>query len=258
MMSDEEIASAIVAAHEARRLLPAPLNGEPIVDSRAYRIQELVVRSRLARGERVAGWKLGYTSAVMRAQMGIGTPNHGPLTDAMLLASPAVVPETVTQPRVEPEVALILDRDVSGPLTLDEAPGVVRSAHAALEVVDSVWSDYSFTWADNTADGSSAAYVVIGPHLPVEGLRSRQVVLLVNGAPVATGLAEAAMGDPLVALCWLSEQLSGHPRGLRQGDVIITGGLTSAFALNPGDTITADLDGAVVEVARDQQSIDGA
>jgi hypothetical protein len=31
-----------------------------------------------ARALRRAGWKLGYTSAVMRAQMGITAPNFGP------------------------------------------------------------------------------------------------------------------------------------------------------------------------------------
>jgi 2-keto-4-pentenoate hydratase len=250
--SDEEVAAAIVAAHAERRLLDAPLGGEPITGDRAYRIQDCVVGARLARGEQVAGWKLGYTSAVMRAQMGIDTPNYGPLTDAMLLRGPATVPATVSQPRVEPEVALVIDQDISGPLGIDEVADAVRSAHAALEVVDSVWTDYSFTWADNTADGSSAAYAVIGPALPTAGLRSRRVTLLVNGEAVAIGVAEAAMGDPLAALCWLSEQLGDHPRGLRAGDVIITGGLTAAMALNPGDTISADFEGVSVELIRGQ------
>jgi 2-keto-4-pentenoate hydratase len=47
----------------------------------AYRVQDQVTALRLADGERLAGWKLGYTSAVMRAQMGVASPNFGPLTD---------------------------------------------------------------------------------------------------------------------------------------------------------------------------------
>jgi len=62
----------------------------PLAD--AYRVQDQVTALRLAAGERVAGWKLGYTSAVMRAQMGVEAPNFGPLTDAMLLGSPALLP----------------------------------------------------------------------------------------------------------------------------------------------------------------------
>jgi 2-keto-4-pentenoate hydratase len=56
----------------------------------AYRVQDQTTALRLAAGERVTGWKLGYTSAVMRAQMGVASPNFGPLTDVMILDSPAV------------------------------------------------------------------------------------------------------------------------------------------------------------------------
>ena len=76
----------------------------------AYRVQDQVTALRLAGGERLAGWKLGYTSAVMRAQMGIDAPNFGPLTDAMLLDSPTVLPGSELQPRVEPEIGLRLGR----------------------------------------------------------------------------------------------------------------------------------------------------
>ena len=72
----------------------------------AYAVQSEVTAMRLARGERVAGWKLGYTSAAMRTQMGVGEPNFGPLTDAMLLPSGATLPAGALQPRVEPEVGL--------------------------------------------------------------------------------------------------------------------------------------------------------
>jgi 2-keto-4-pentenoate hydratase len=66
----------------------------------AYRVQDEVTAARLAGGERLTGWKLGYTSAAMRAQMGITSPNFGPLTDAMLLTSPAQLPGGALQPRV--------------------------------------------------------------------------------------------------------------------------------------------------------------
>ena len=241
MPADEQIAEVIVAAHAARHLLTAPLAGEPMDDPRAYRIQGYVTQARLDRGEGIVGWKLGYTSQAMRQQMGISEPNFGPLTDAMILRSPAVVPATVTQPRVEPEIALVIGADGHSVL-----------AHAALEVVDSVWMDYSFTWAENTADGSSAAYVVVGPELPQADLREVAVELSVGSATVAQGTGAAAMGDPLAALDWLRGQLVGHPRGLVAGDVVITGGLTAAFPLDIGMVARATFLGAVVEVTRAQ------
>ena len=58
----------------------------------AYRIQAMLVQRRFDRGERHIGWKLGYTSLAMREQMGIGEPNFGPLTDAMVVANGDAVP----------------------------------------------------------------------------------------------------------------------------------------------------------------------
>ena len=53
----------------------------------AYAIRRAGTTLRLERGEAIVGWKLGYTSLAMRAQMHIEHPNFGPLTDAMLLAT---------------------------------------------------------------------------------------------------------------------------------------------------------------------------
>ena len=86
-------ARALRSARRAGRTLDVLLSRSPGLSlADAYRIQDQMTALRLADGERLAGWKLGYTSAVMRAQMGIEAPNFGPLTDAMLLGSPAVLP----------------------------------------------------------------------------------------------------------------------------------------------------------------------
>ena len=136
----------------------------------AYRVQDQVTALRLAEGERLAGWKLGYTSAVMRAQMGIAAPNFGPLTDAMLLSSPAPLPSGALQPRVEPEIGLRLGRRLMAPCSVESALDACDAALACLEIVDSVWAGYRFTLEDNTADGSSAAWVAVGPSLPLQDL----------------------------------------------------------------------------------------
>jgi 2-keto-4-pentenoate hydratase len=225
------------------------LTGEDaIAPDEAYLIQGLVTAYRLGRGERIVGWKLGYTSAVMREQMGIADPNFGPLTDAMLLfestSAPyeAMVPREVIQPKVEPEIALVLDCDVTEALPPDRIGEHVREARAALEVVDSIWLDYRFSWADNTADGSSAAYVVMGPVLPLEGLADVQVELSRNGVSTGSGRGSAAMGDPLIALSWLSMRLAEQGTPLREGDVVITGGLCGAIDLRPGDEVRGTFD----------------
>jgi 2-keto-4-pentenoate hydratase len=245
-----DVAAAISHARGRRECIEAPFAGHVLDEEAAYAALALVVANRLAGGEHLVGWKLGYTSAVMRAQMGVSQPNFGPLTDAMLLADGAVVPESVIQPRVEPEIALVIATDVEGPASPYEITAHVASARAALEVVDSVWCGYRFTWADNTADGSSAAFVVLGPELSLSDLSDMAAALERNGESVGQGRASDTMGSPMAALAWLSARLQERGERLRGGQVVITGGLTRAVPLDPGDVVTATIGGERVTVSR--------
>lgn len=212
----------------------------------AYAIQGRVTAARFDRGERRVGWKLGYTSAVMREQMGIDAPNFGPLTDAMMIDDGGDVAGRFTQPRVEPEVALRFAREVAAGADVTAVLAAVGSAHAALEIVDSVWHDYRFTIEDNTADGSSAAGVVLGPELPLERIAEVDVVLVVGGREIGRGRGSDASGHPANGVVWLVEQLSALGERLGPGDVVITGGLTAAVPLPPGGEVSASFDGATV------------
>ncbi len=146
---------------------------------------------------------------------------------------------TLTQPRVEPEVGLRFLHDV--PTDADRAAvlACVDSAHACLEVVDSVWADYRFKLEDNTADGSSAAGVVLGPPMPLGSIETVEVSLWVDGVSAGRGLGSDASGHPADGVVWLVAQLATRGIRLRAGDVVITGGLTRAAPLSPGTTIEA-------------------
>lgn len=232
-------AARILDGHARRTTLDPISDRGPLSLEDAYAIQAVVTQARLDRGERVVGWKLGYTSLAMREQMGVDAPNFGPLTDAMLLDDGAAVPAAFTQPRVEPEVALRFAADVPAGADRADVLAAVGSAHAALEVVDSVWTGYRFTLEDNTADGSSAAGVVLGPELPLDRIADVEVTLLLDGEPVGTGRGSDASGHPADGVVWLVEQLTVTGTQLRAGDVVITGGLTRAAPLDAGTTIEA-------------------
>jgi 2-keto-4-pentenoate hydratase len=254
-LDPDAAAAALHRARQAGQTLDVLLSDEftlSLEDS--YRIQNRVTAARLADGERHAGWKLGYTSAAMRAQMGVSSPNFGPLTDAMLLTSPAVLPSGALQPRVEPEIGLRLRQRIEAPCSLASALAACDAALACLEIVDSVWSGYRFTLEDNTADGSSAAWVAVGPQLrlPLDSLPSLQVALAVDGEIVERAIGAAAGSHPAAGLVWLAEQLAERGRALEPGDLVITGGLTSAQPLEPGHQISAAFGhgDALVEVRR--------
>jgi len=240
------MAQSLLATRDAGATLDVTLTDEYDLSlDLAYDVQREVTLLRLARGERIVGWKLGYTSIAMRVQMGVEAPNMGPLTDAMLLSEPASdgvaeLPGSALQPRVEPEIAMRLAAPLEPGCTPAEVLAACEGAYACLEVVDSLWTGYRFRLEDNTADGSSAGWVVLGGALPLADLPTERVTRLVNGFEVAAASGAAAGGDPAIGVAWVAgETVRRYGRRLEAGDVVISGGLTAAHALTPGGTIEA-------------------
>ncbi|HEX3786487.1 MAG TPA: fumarylacetoacetate hydrolase family protein [Pseudonocardiaceae bacterium] len=260
--SDEEPAELARELHLARgghRLLDAGRTGTALSPERAYTVQDELTALRLAEGRCPVGYKLGYTSAVMRQQMGVPAPNYGPLLDDMVLRTGAVATGFL-QPRVEPEIGVVLARDLAGTgFLLSELADAVRSVHACLEIVDSVWHSYRFSADQNTADGSSAAGVVLGPALDVSPVDCHRitVALAENETVVATATTAAVGGHPLHSLAWLAAALAARGKSLSRGELVITGGLTAAVPLRPGATISARFGRAVeVSVHRPAHAVD--
>ena len=237
--------AAVLAAARRYRVGCDPITSsvELTLDD-AYAIQRAGNALRVERGENVIGWKLGYTSLAMRSQMGIDQPNYGPLTDAMLVAHEGAVDPSLIQPRVEPEIGLRFNRSLPADANLDEVLAAVADAFACLEIVDSVYPDYRFRLEDNTADGSSAAQVVIGPvFTSIEHLDDISVALLHNGMECGSATGRAASGHPAAGVVWLVRQLALQGQRVEAGDIVITGGLTRAIPLDFGDRVEAVFDG---------------
>ncbi len=137
---------------------------------------------------------------------------------------------------------------LGSPLGSDATAADVLSATAAvipcLEVVDSRYHDFRFQAADNIADNSSAGKVVLGDAaVPVAGIDLRRcgVVVSVNGRVRYTAAGAAALDDPAAAVAWMARATAGG-RGLRAGDVVISGGLTAPVDLRAGITVRVEID----------------
>lgn len=239
-----QLAHEILSARAEGRLLAGSTAGSGVTLDDAYETQQLVLAARALVGERQVGWKIGYSSDAMRTQMGIQEPNFGPLTNRMVLKDGDAIPGALVQPRIEPEIAVVVGEPLSSSMTITEVRDACQEVRLGLEVVDPVWRDYQFTLEENTADGSSAAYVVVGDQVVEEAdLAGLPVTLSVDGRDVARGNTGAAMGHPLIATRWLAGALRSRGRSLRPGDVVFTGGLTQAVPVRPGAEVTADFHG---------------
>jgi len=238
-----QIAARLTKAR-ADRIAISPVSAEfPGFDLAAgYAVQ----RHLRAEAGALAGWKLGLTSCAKQAQVGVHEPVRGFLAaaDALDLGEPLLVSEYI-QPRAEPEIAFLIGTSLAGP-TVSSADVMAATAAVALgvEVLDSRYRDYTFTAADVVADNTSAARYVIGPAVPAAGidLRLLGVLLEHNGEVIATAAGAAALGHPASAVAWLVRSLAAENDGLRRGDLVLSGGLTAAVALQAGDVVAVAAD----------------
>lgn len=211
-----------------------------------YAAQALTVAAKCRDGQRVVGLKLGMTSAVKRAALGIAEPVYGRLTSGMLLPTGAALPVAeLIGPRAEPELAFRLGADVPAGSTADAVLAAIAEVLPAIEVVDTRYAT-SFRLVDSVADNAGAARVVLGatgraldrlPELPVLGC----LFSFPGGADTAAG--GAAMGDPAVAVAWLADALAARGERLEAGTLVLSGGLTAAVPLHRGDHVSAEFDG---------------
>jgi 2-keto-4-pentenoate hydratase len=189
-------------------------------------------------GEEQVGFKLGFTSAAMRSQMGIETANYGRLTANM--AIDRLDWTRLVHPRVEPEIALVTARAIVGRGNV--ASSAIASVHAAIEIVDTRYTEYRFTLIDNTADNSSAAGFILGPAAPVSILDSGPIKVTFEdgeGGALVGGSIDA-LGGPLQALAWLADARAKEGLAIPAGAIILTGGLTSAPYLQSGTVMHAE------------------
>jgi 2-oxo-3-hexenedioate decarboxylase len=191
----------------------------------AYRIQQELIERRLARGERLVGCKLGFTSKAKMAQMGVSEIIVGRLTDAMQVDDAAgVALSRFIHPRIEPEIAFRLGRDVTG----NDIADCVDAVAPALEIIDSRYRDFRFSLPDVIADNTSAAAFVVGEWQPLRDDADLPVRMLVDGVEVEAGSTSAILGHPLYALEQLVELAARYGIGLSTGDIILAGAATAA------------------------------
>ncbi|MEU8250338.1 2-keto-4-pentenoate hydratase [Nonomuraea sp. NPDC048916] len=223
--------------------------------SEAYAIQLAQVGDWIAGGAVVKGHKVGLTSAAMQRQLGVDQPDFGHLMDSMFhLDSDPIDTGRFLQPRIEPEIALVLGRRLSGPgVTAAEAVGAVEFALPALEIIDSRIADWRITLTDTIADNASSGGVVLGnrPVRPGDlDLSLTGCLLHRNGELVDTGAGGAALGSPINALVWLANTLGERGVALEAGHVVLPGSITAAIPVAAGDIVSATFGGIGSVTAR--------
>lgn len=248
-MDARSIADALIVAERERKAISPFTDAAPGLDAgTAYRAQRMLVQHRLDAGERIIGAKLGLTSRAKQEAMGVHEPLYGWLTSGMVLpyGEPLPVAELI-HPRVEPEIAFLIGRELEPPVTITGVLDATEAVFAAVEVLDSRYEDFRFRLPDVIADNASGSRIVLGPRARPIGdlcdLRLLGCVLRARGEVVATAAGGAVLGHPAAAVAWLVNHLTAEDWPLKPGSLVLSGGLTAPVPMGPGSAVTAEFDG---------------
>ena len=246
--------SDTIRAQAAQSLIQAEQERKPVVQlsktwpaitlEDAYAIQALVNDSKVARGSRIIGNKIGLTSKAMQQSSQIDEPDFGVLHDYMMIEDGAKVPfERFIVPRVEPELVFVLGKPLKGPgVGLLDVLRATEYVVPAIEIIDARVQNPRKIF-DTVADNGAAAGLVLGgrPVGPMEvDLRWVSALLYRNADIEESGVAAGVLGHPAVAIAWLANKVGPFGTTLEPGRVMLSGSFTRPVWAQKGDTLRAD------------------
>jgi len=245
-------AQSIATARGNRTPLP-PLAGDaaPRDEAEGYRIQD-ALHGLLAAdfGARV-GYKIGCTSAVMQRYLDIPHPcGGGVFAKGVHDSGVSLRAKDFVRVGVECEIAVRLARDLpssDAPFTADGVAQAIEAYLPAIEIVDDRYVKWETMGAPTlVADDFFAAGCVLGTAVArsaAPDLLSVTGRAIINGAEVGRGTGADVLGHPHNALAWLANHLAGDGKGLRAGEIVLTGSLVKTIWLSAGDKVMMELSG---------------
>jgi len=249
MRAPDQLASAsgILREHwrEGRKLSALPPDLRPRDRIEGYAIQaEIESQS----DQPLFGWKIAATSEAGQHHINVAGPMAGRILAETVLPAGGTAAMFGNAMRVaEPEFAFRLGEDLlprATPYELGEVLAAVDTLHPAIEIPDSRFSDFvSAGEAQLIADNACAHLFVLGTPASADW-RSRDLIeerprITLRGETFI-GHGRNVLGDPLIALAWLGNELRGLGVPLRAGQVVTTGTCHPPLPIDSGAVMEAD------------------
>ena len=225
---------------------PADLAAASVADG--YAIQDALhsVLEAAGHGAR-SGHKIGCTTPVMQAYLGIDHPCAGEVFATTVFAPGAAVPlGRFHRVGVECEIVARLGADLparAGGHDHDSVAAAIESLAAGIELVDDRYVDYAALPVPVLiADDFFNAGVVIGS--PVAGWRALDLaalegVLTVDGVEAGRGRGADILGHPLNALTWLADHRAAIGTPLKAGEFVMLGSVVKTVWMDAPVVVTA-------------------
>jgi 2-keto-4-pentenoate hydratase len=198
--------------------------------------------------ESLFGWKIAATSEAGQRHINVDGPMAGRILPETVIPDGGTASMAGNEMRVaEPEFAFRMGSDLPprfSPYTVRQVLDAIDTLHPAIEIPDSRFKDFVNAGAAQIiADNACAHLFVLGAparsnwrsldlveEKPVITLRDRQF----------TGHGRNVLGDPLIALTWLANELRQLGVTLRAGEVVTTGTCHPPLPIDAGDVFEAD------------------
>jgi 2-keto-4-pentenoate hydratase len=241
------IARHIFEGHEQHRRFER-LRGElaPASLAEAYEVQDEVHRLFRAAGwGELAGHKIALTSKPIQELCGVDQPAGGAIFARTVHRSPATVQLAgFMHLGLEFELGVRLGKDLpaaAAPYDRVRVADAVAACMPAFELIEDRGADYGdLDAASILTDKCWCGGVVLGPEVTEWrglDLAEARVELLWNGEVVDQGVTGAAMGHPFEGLVWLANLLASRGRGMKAGEIVITGSALRTRFPEAGDQI---------------------
>ncbi len=252
-MSDTLAQAARIIAQRriSREAIDLPAALRPANEAGGYALQAAANRILSADGLGVpAGHKIGCTTPVMQAFLGIHSPCSGEVFAATVAHERAkLLAQNFRRVGVECEIVVELDRDIppeEAPFTRETVADAVGAVMAGIEIVDDRYADYrTFGVPSLIGDNFFNAGCVLGKpvrdwrRLDLAALKGRT---LINGIEVGTGRGAMVLGHPLNALAWLANARAARGLGLGRGEFVFLGSLVETKWLSAGDHVRIEIE----------------
>lgn len=198
----------------------------------------------------VAGWKIAATSLAGQRHIGVSGPLAGPVFAQRLRSASEPVSLAHNRMRVaECEIVFHFASALpprAEPYSTDEVLAALHGVGPGIEVPDSRFLAFETAGeAQLIADGACCNDMLLGPAQAasadaLRGLAALQVQAQVSDGRVLKGQGSNVLGDPLVALVWLVNELRSHGQTLAAGQFVTTGACVVPIPVQPGQAVTAD------------------
>ncbi len=248
-MDDKQIAALADRIAEGRRSRKVMdfLAGETatLSEADAYKVQ-FAVHDRLAAAGpewRQVGWKVAFAVPAQYEPLKLSGPGFAGLFQNGIRESGVVFEKGwPIKTGVECEMVAKIARDVPNGAAAYDAETIspfVANLYCGMEVVENRYGDVSkLGGPGRIADDILQAACIIGTEI-----KDLHKVDFVNvkgrseheGTELAAGPGSNVMGGTLVSLAWLANKLNEHGKGLKAGDIVLTGSVhPPQFLPGPG------------------------